>query len=300
MAIAYRHESSVEYAVARQLSPLIRRLVAHNPSPFTYHGTCTYVIGRGNVAVLDPGPLLPEHVDALLAALPGERITHQLVTHTHMDHSPAAKLVTERTGAATYGFGPHGEGRYDRGEKVEAGGDMSFVPAVKVAHGQVIEGDGWSVECVHTPGHCSNHVCFQLREERALFTGDHVMGWSTSVISPPDGDMGDYLASLELLLEREDRLYLPAHGPAIEQPKPFVRSFIEHRREREAQIVECLSQGIERIPEMVPPMYTGLPVILHRAAARSVFAHVLHMLERGIVECLDEQPALDARYRLRR
>ena len=164
----------------------------------------------------------------------------------------------------------------------------------------MIEGDGWSVECVHTPGHCSNHVCFQLREERVLFTGDHVMGWSTSVISPPDGDMGDYMASLALLLERDDRLYLPAHGPAIEQPKPFVRAFIEHRREREAQICACLSQGIERIAEMVPPMYTGLPVILHRAAARSVFAHVLHMLERGMVECLDAEPALDARYRLRR
>lgn len=298
MSIAYRHESSVEYAVAHVISPMIRRVVARNPSPFTYHGTCTYVIGRGNVAVLDPGPLLPAHVDALLAALPGERITHQLVTHTHLDHSPAAKLVTERTGAPTYGFGPHGEGRYDRGEKVEAGGDTSFIPAVKISDGDVIEGDGWSVQCVHTPGHCSNHVCFALREERALFTGDHVMGWSTSVISPPDGDMGDYLASLALLLERDDRVYLPAHGTAISDPKPFVRSFIEHRREREAQIVSCVGRGTDRIAEMVPLMYTGLPVFMHRAAARSVFAHVLHMLERGILTCEDAQPALDARYRL--
>jgi glyoxylase-like metal-dependent hydrolase (beta-lactamase superfamily II) len=298
MGIAFRHEQSVEYGLAGQLSPLVRRLVARNPSPFTYHGTCTYVIGRGAVAVLDPGPALPEHVDALLAALPGERIAFQLVTHTHLDHSPAAELVKQRTGAPTYGFGPHGEGRHARGERVEAGGDLSFVPDLRVAHGDVIEGDGFSIECVYTPGHCSNHVCFQLREERVLFTGDHVMGWSTSVIAPPDGDMGDYLRSLELLLERDDHVYLPAHGTEITDPKNFVRSFIEHRRERETQIVSCLRGGVDRIGEMVPLMYAGVHPMLHRAAARSVFAHVLHMLERGVLSCDDAHPGLDARYRL--
>jgi glyoxylase-like metal-dependent hydrolase (beta-lactamase superfamily II) len=298
MTIAFRHEQSVEYGVARTLSPLIRRVVAKNPSAFTYHGTGTYVIGRGNVAVIDPGPAIAEHVDALLAALSGERITHQLITHTHMDHSPAAKLVAERTGARTFGFGPHGQGRYERGAKVEAGSDLSFTPDVRIVHGEVSEGDGWSLEAVHTPGHCSNHLCFQLREEQVLFTGDHVMGWSTSVISPPDGDMGAYLASLQLLLEREDRLYLPTHGTAIDDPKPFVRSFIAHRGEREAQIVDCLARDIDRIPQMVPIMYTGLHERLHVAAARSVLAHMLHMLERGIVRCESEQPGLDARYRL--
>jgi glyoxylase-like metal-dependent hydrolase (beta-lactamase superfamily II) len=300
MAIEFRHEQSVEYGIARTLSPLIRRVVARNPSPFTYHGTGTYVIGRGEVAVVDPGPAIVEHVDALIAALAGERITHQIITHTHMDHSPAARLLAERTGARTFGFGPHGQGRYERGATVEAGADLAFIPDVRVADGQVIEGDGWSLEAVHTPGHCSNHLCFQLREERILLTGDHVMGWSTSVISPPDGDMGAYLASLALLLERDDRLFLPTHGPAIDEPKPFVRSFIEHRQERERQIVECLERGIDRIPEMVPIMYAGLPAFLHLAAARSVLAHVLHMLERGIVHCESGQPALDARYRLTR
>jgi glyoxylase-like metal-dependent hydrolase (beta-lactamase superfamily II) len=300
MAIEFRHEQSVEYGVARTISPLIRRVVARNPSAFTYHGTGTYVIGRGEVAVVDPGPAIVEHVEALIAALAGERITHQIITHTHMDHSPAARLLGERTGARTFGFGPHGQGRYERGATVEAGADLAFIPDVRVADGQVVEGDGWSLEAVHTPGHCSNHLCFQLREERILLTGDHVMGWSTSVISPPDGDMGAYLASLALLLERDDRLFLPTHGPAIDDPKPFVRSFIEHRQERERQIVECLERGIDRIPEMVPIMYAGLPAFLHLAAARSVLAHVLHMLERGIVHCESEQPALDARYRLPR
>jgi glyoxylase-like metal-dependent hydrolase (beta-lactamase superfamily II) len=300
MAIAFRHESRVEYGVARTLSPLIRRVVARNPSPFTYHGTGTYVIGRGEVALVDPGPAIAEHVDALLAALDGERVSHQLITHTHLDHSPAAKLVAERTGARTFGFGPHAEGRYERGTTVEAGADLAFSPDVRVAHGHVIEGDGWSVEAVHTPGHCSNHLCFGLREERALLTGDHVMGWSTSVISPPDGDMGAYLGSLALLLDRDDRVYLPTHGPAIDDPKPFVRSFIAHRHERERQILDCLERGIVRIPDMVPIMYAGLHAALHGAAARSVLAHILHMLERGTVRCDDEQPSLAARYRVAR
>jgi glyoxylase-like metal-dependent hydrolase (beta-lactamase superfamily II) len=297
VAIAFLHEARVEYGVAQTLSPLVRRVVAHNPSAFTYHGTSTYVIGHGNVALVDPGPDLPAHVDALLRALPGEQITHQLVTHTHNDHSPATRLVRERVGARTYGFGPHGEGRFERGAKVEAGGDRSFVPDVTLAHGDVIEGDGWSIESVHTPGHCSNHLCFALREEAALLTGDHVMSWSTSVISPPDGDMGHYLRSLELLLEREDRVLLPAHGPAIRDPKPFVRAFIEHRRERERQIVGCLERSVGRIAEMVPQMYADTPVMLHRAAARSVFAHVLHLLEAGAIAC-DGEPSLEAEYRL--
>jgi glyoxylase-like metal-dependent hydrolase (beta-lactamase superfamily II) len=295
MPIAYRHEQAPAYGVAHEVSPLVRRIVARNPSPFTYHGTGTYVIGRGNVALVDPGPDLAGHVDALLAALPGERITHQLVTHTHSDHSPAARLVRERTGARTYGFGPHAEGRYQRGSKVEAGGDTSFVPDVKLEHGAVLEGDGWSVECVHTPGHCSNHLCFAVREEGALLTGDHVMGWSTSVISPPDGDMGAYLSSLALLLERDDRVLLPAHGPAIAEPKAFVRDFIEHRQERERQILACLEQGVERITDMVPRMYQSTPVALHRAAAHSVLAHVLHLLERGLLQT-EHEPGIDARY----
>jgi glyoxylase-like metal-dependent hydrolase (beta-lactamase superfamily II) len=300
MAIAFHQEPAVTYGVAQTISPLIRRIVANNPGPFTYHGTGTYLIGQGEVAVVDPGPALRAHVDALLAALArtGERISHQLITHTHNDHSPAARLLRERTGARTYGFGPHAQGRHERGATVEAGGDLEFTPDVRVGHGDVIEGAGWSLECVHTPGHCSNHICYGLREERVLLTGDHVMGWSTSVISPPDGDMGAYLASLELLLEREDCSYLPTHGPAIERPKPFVGALIEHRRERERQILACIEAGIHRIPEMIPRMYAQTPVILYPAAARSVLAHVLHMIDRGLLQHSENEPGLATSYRL--
>lgn len=295
--IPFRKELRFEYGVLETVSPRIRRLVARNPGPFTFHGTGTYVVGHGKVAVIDAGPDLPEHVDALLAALGGEEITHQLVTHTHSDHSPATRLVRERTGARTWGYGPHAEGIHQRGEKVEAGGDLAFVPDERVRHRDVVEGDGWTIECVHTPGHCSNHVCFALREERVLFTGDHVMGWSTSVIAPPDGDMADYRASLELLLDRDDAAYWPTHGPNIDDPKPFVRAFLAHRRERETQILRCLERGLGTIGEMVPVMYADVATVLHPAAARSVLAHLVDMVARGIVAC-DGAPGLGARYRM--
>lgn len=298
VAIAYRHADKPRYGRLETVSPLVRRIVARNAGPFTYHGTGTFVVGHGKVAVIDPGPALAEHVQALLDELKGEEITHQFVTHTHADHSPAASLLRERTGARTYAFGPHGEGTYERGEPVEAGADRDFQPDERLRDGDVIEGEGWSIESVHTPGHCGNHMCFQLREERALFTGDHVMGWSTSVICPPDGDMSDYMASLALLLERTDRTLLPTHGPPIEDPKAFVRTFIEHRNNREAQVLECVASGLERIDEMVSRMYTDVPALLHGAAARSVFAHLLRLLDRALVRC-DEVPSLDARYRLR-
>ena len=298
MAIAFLHEQKVQYGVATTVSPLIRRVVARNPSPFSYHGTGTYVIGHGDVMIVDPGPDLVEHVDALLTTLSGERITHQLVTHTHNDHSPAARLVKERIGVPTYGFGPHGEGRFERGQTVEAGGDMAFRPDVTVLHGQVIEGDGFTIEAVHTPGHCSNHLCFALREERALLTGDHVMSWSTSVISPPDGDMGDYLMSLGRVLEREDRVLLPTHGPPIHDPKPFVSALVAHRQDRERQILDCLSAGITLIGDMVPRMYQGLDPRLFGAAARSVLAHLLHLRDRELVSA-DGEPSVKVHFRLR-
>jgi glyoxylase-like metal-dependent hydrolase (beta-lactamase superfamily II) len=299
MPIAFLQEPPVQYGIAQTVSPRVRRVVARNPGPFSYHGTGTYVIGHGEVAVIDPGPALDEHVDALIAALPNERIVKLLVTHTHNDHSPACRPLQARTGAPTHGFGPHGEGRFERGVKVEAGGDMEFSPDVTLRHGDVVEGDGWSLECVHTPGHCSNHLCFGLREEGALLTGDHVMSWSTSIVSPPDGDMGDYMRSLALLLERDDRSLLPAHGPPVPDPKPFVRAFVEHRVERENQILSCVEQGIGRIAEMVPRMYATLPAFMHPAAARSVLAHVLYLLERGVLSCDQPEPSLGAWYRRR-
>ncbi len=294
--IPFKHNFDFEYGVLEQVSPGIRRIVARNPGAFTCYGTGTYVIGHGKVAIVDPGPMLQEHVDALLAALRGEEVTHILITHTHLDHSPAAAPIKAALGVKSYGFGPHGGGRHAPGEQVEEGGDPDFVPDVRLAHGDIVEGAGWSVECVHTPGHTSNHLCFQLREEKALFSGDHVMGWSTSIVSPPDGDMADYLASLALLLDRDDKIYWPTHGPPVGRPRPFVRAFIGHRKLRERQILGHLEAGEGRIAAMVPLMYRDIPQALHRAAERSVFAHLIHMCETGRAVCEGEL-AVDARYR---
>jgi glyoxylase-like metal-dependent hydrolase (beta-lactamase superfamily II) len=300
--IPFRRDIAVEYGVATSLTPLIRRVVARNPSPFTFKGTGTYVVGHGQVAVIDPGPDIAEHVEALLGALGGETITHILITHTHLDHSPAAAAVKRATGARTYGFGPHGSGRAeDRsgvGGVTEEGGDHGFVPDVEMREGDAAEGPGWRLEAVHTPGHTSNHLCFALAEERALFTGDHVMGWSTSVIAPPDGNMGDYLRSLRKLLPRGDSTYLPTHGPAILDPQTHVQAFIEHRREREAAILDRLAKGDTEIPAMVRAIYVGLAPALHRAAGRSVLAHLIELVDEGRVVC-DGPPAVEARYRLK-
>ena len=295
--IPFRRELRFEYGEVAELSANVRRVIADNPGPFTLYGTGTYILGRGNVAVIDPGPPDPAHIEAIVDATQGERITHVLVTHTHMDHSPGCRLLRESTDAPTYGYGPHGAGKIEQGVPVEEGGDMDFSPDVRVADGDVIEGDGWSVECVYTPGHTSNHICYQLREERALFTGDHVMGWSTSIVSPPDGDMKSYMASLRRLLERDDAVYWPTHGPAIMRPKPHVEAFIAHRLEREAEIRDCLGRGIASIEEMVPIMYAGLPEFMYPAAARSVFAAMLYLVERGEVRC-DGDVSLDAAYSL--
>lgn len=296
--IPFTYQFDFEYGELEQLTPLVRRIIAKNPSAFTFRGTGTYVIGKGNVAVIDPGPMLPDHIEALKSSLAGETVTHILITHTHMDHSPAAAPLKAYWGAPTYGYGPHGAGKKEQGVQVEEGGDMEFEPDVSVRHGDIIEGDGWTIECVYTPGHTSNHMCYALREESALFTGDHVMGWSTSVVSPPDGDMTQYMESLELLLERDDEIYWPTHGTCIEDVHSYVRAFIDHRLEREAQILGCLEQGYTRIPDMVPVMYADVDEKLYGAAARSVLAAMLRMIDTGQVECGDESPGLDSDYSL--
>lgn len=289
--IPYVREIEFTYDKSEEITPLIRRVVAENPSAFTYKGTGTYIIGHCKVAVIDPGPMIEAHVDALMRALGDETVTHILITHTHTDHSPAAAALKARTGAKTYGYGPHGAG------SGEEDGDMDFVPDVEVRHGDIIEGDGWTVECVHTPGHTSNHICFALKEEKALFTGDHVMGWSTSIVSPPDGNMSDYMRSLDLLLTRDDEIYWPTHGPAIRDPKPFVRAFIAHREDRERQIIEQLKAGHTRIVDMVPVIYAAVDKRLHGAAARSVLAHMTRLVEQGRV-VTDGPVTLGAEYRL--
>ncbi len=293
--IPFRRDFSFEYGRLEPVAPGIRRIVARNPGPFTFRGTGTYVVGDGEVAVIDPGPDLPEHVEALVAGLAGERVTHILVTHTHRDHSPAAAALKAATGAPTYGFGPHAGGR--RGEPgVEEGGDWDFAPDVTLRDGETIAGRGWRFEAVHTPGHTSNHLCFALPDSGVLFSGDHVMGWSTSVISPPDGEMTAYMASLDKLLERRDQVYWPTHGPAITEPHAHVRAFIAHRREREDGILDCLSAGIERIDAIVERLYLDLPPGLRRAAGRSVLAHLIDLVGRGIAES-DGPPALDTSFR---
>ncbi len=300
MSIPFQRDVTFEYAQIQPITPMIRRIVARNPGNFTFHGTGTYILGHGKVAVIDPGPDLPEHIDALLSALSGETITHQIVTHTHRDHSPACRALSDATGAPTYAYGPHGAGRYERGVQVEEGGDMDFVPDHEVRHGDRIEGLDWQLECVYTPGHTSNHMCYRFAGEKTLFSGDHVMGWSTSIISPPDGDMRRYLASLKLLLDADvgDEVYWPTHGPCIADPKPFVRAYIEHREERIAQILRCLGDGLRRIQDMVPLMYRDLPEVMYPAAARSVLSSLIYLYEEERVGCA-EVPGIEAEFYLR-
>ena len=297
-AIPFKRELDFVYGQATTVAPGVRRVVANNPSPFTLYGTGTYIVGRGEVAVIDPGPADAAHIAAILRATAGETITHMLVTHTHRDHSPGCRLLADHTDARTHGFGPHGG---EGGAQVEEGADTDFAPQVRLAHGDLVAGAGWTLECVHTPGHTSNHMCYALRREGGgaeLFSGDHVMCWSTSVISPPDGHMGSYMASLAALLERDDRVYWPTHGPPITDPKTHVRAFIAHRRTREEQIRDCLAAGVSRIDAMVSTMYRDVSPTLHPAAARSVLAAIIHMVETGRVEC-DGAPAPTADFRLR-
>lgn len=294
MALRFDRTLEFEYGTVARLTPLIRRVVARNGGPFTLHGTGTYIVGIGRVAIIDPGPDLDEHVDALLRAVAGETVTHLLVTHTHRDHSPAARRLRQATGAPTYGFGPHGGEA--AGEAVEEGADHEFDPDIRLRHGDVVAGAGFTLEAVHTPGHTSNHVCYALQEERTLFCGDHVMGWSTTVVSPPDGDMRAYRASLSMLLERDETVYWPTHGAPVRDPKAHVAALIEHRAEREAQILACLREGIDTIPAMVRRLYREVDPRLHGAAGRSVLAHLIELTARGAVAC-EGTPGLMTHYR---
>jgi glyoxylase-like metal-dependent hydrolase (beta-lactamase superfamily II) len=266
------------YGVEERLTPLIGRVLAPNPGPFTFKGTGVYLLGAGTkVVVIDPGPDMPEHRAALVRALDGRAVSHILITHTHRDHSPAAAWLKEHTDARTFAFGPHP--RNDR--DVEAGGDRGFVPDVMLRDGDVVEGDGFTLDVLHTPGHISNHLCFALREERALFTGDHVMGWSTSIVAPPDGNMGDYIRGLERLIARDDAVLYPTHGAPIANPRAFLRASLTHRRMREAQIRDALAAGVDNIPAIVARLYPDLAPKLTKAAGLMVWAHLEHLREQG-------------------
>ena len=287
MTIPFIREFEFEYGRVAQLSPLIQRVIANNPGPFTYTGTGVYIIGDKNVAVIDPGPAMPEHRAALDKALEGRKVTHVLMTHHHIDHSPLAIPLARDHGCEVYGYGlqlrpPEG------GEvRLEAGDDLTFKPDVEIRCGDVIKGDGWTIEAIHTPGHTSNHMCFDLREENTLFSGDHIMGWSTSVVSPPDGHMGDYLDSLKRIKARKfDRIW-PTHGPCIDEVEDFVGAYIDHRLAREAQIMCALESGLTEIMPIVEKLYVDVDKRLYPAAAHSVLSHLIHMRETGRVASND-------------
>ncbi|CCA91561.1 MBL fold metallo-hydrolase [Novosphingobium sp. PP1Y] len=271
------------YSEAEQVGPLVRRVLARNPSPFTYTGTQTYLVGSGSdVAVIDPGPDEAEHIDAILAAIGDARVSAILCTHTHRDHSPAAAPLAARTGAPIVGCAPLT--LEDDGPRADAAFDAHYRPDRVLTDGEAVSGDGWTLLAVATPGHTSNHLCFALPETGALFTGDHVMGWSTSVVAPPDGDMSDYMESLAALYRREqDTIYYPAHGPAVEKPRQLVRGMIGHRRQREKQILRQIEAGRHRIDEMIPHMYKGVDERLWPAAGRSVHAHLIDLERRDMV-----------------
>lgn len=286
--------------LSEQLEPLVRRVLAPNPSPYTFTGTQTYIVGAGaEVAVIDPGPddtgaaghadtNGTGHVEAILKAVGDARIVAIVCTHTHRDHSPASRPLQAASGAPIIGCAPLA--LIDDGPRADAAFDADYLPDRVLTDGERLAGDGWTLEAVATPGHTSNHLCYSVVESGALFTGDHVMGWSTSVVSPPDGDMAAYMASLQKLYDREDRVLYPAHGPQIDNPRQLVRGMLGHRRQRERQIVRLLEEaGPQHIPEFVAAMYKGLDERLHGAAGRSVLAHLIDLERQGRVAVRGEQ-----------
>ena len=279
-----------------QISPLIRRVLAPNSGPFTFTGTCTYIVGRGEVAIIDPGPDRADHVAALVDATKGERVAYIITTHTHRDHAPASRPLQAATGAMIVGCRPY-EPRYANAQAsgLDSAHDTDYRPARILASGDILEGLGFTLEAVATPGHASNHLAFALREENALFSGDHVMGWSTSIVAPPDGSMSDYMASLEKLRTRAETIYWPGHGGPVREPQRYVRALIHHRHQREAAILTRIRAGDTLIPEMVERIYEGLDARLKGAAALSVLAHLEDLVARGVVRA-DGPASLAAHY----
>lgn len=281
-----------------QLTPLIRRVIAGNASAFTYTGTGTYIVGRGKIAVIDPGPAEDAHFDALNAALAGETVSHVIITHHHMDHSALARRFADHHGAPVLGLPAVGTKPMDPGAPVmEEGADFSFTPDELLNDGETVSGPGWTLEALHTPGHTANHLCLALLEENALFSGDHIMGWATSVVLPPDGDMDDYLVQLERVRQRGFATLWPTHGPPVTDPAPFIAAYIAHRHYREAQIRHTLANGPSTIRAMLPVMYAGLDERLYPAAAMSVLSHLTALVKRGEVTC-DGTPGLESVYAL--
>ena len=313
MAIPYVFEDEIEHGVCKRLTPLIRRVICDNPGPFTYPGTTPLIVGNGVVAIIGPGPNNDSHLDAISAALdPSEVVSHILVTHTHSDHSPLANALKERTGAKICGFAGINNDRTRNKSQIdtkvaiedanfvemEEAIQRDFIPDIPLLHQDIINGPDWTLEAIYTPGHISNHLCFLLHEEKTMFSGDHVMGWATSVIVPPDGNMADYMESLERLLSYDLELLRPTHGPEIQNPKTFIKAYITHRQNREEQILGQLAKGTTQIQDMIPVLYADTDKRLYPAAAMSVLAHLEGLVRTGKVVC-DTEIKLSSNFQLK-
>ncbi len=283
-----------------EVMPGLRRLLCNNPSPFTFKGTVSYIVGRGQVAIIDPGPDDADHIAALLAAVQGETVTHIFVTHTHRDHSPAVPRLKAATGAIVLAQGPHRPARplhIGEAPRLDASNDLDFRPDRALADGEIVSGSGWAIEAVATPGHTANHMAYALKGSNILFSGDHVMAWSTPVVAPPDGAMSDYMASLAKLGRRNEQVYFPGHGPAVNNARRFVAAYILHRKARESAILRQLGKGESDIPALVSAIYSGLDPRLAKAAGLSVLAHLEDLVMRGAV-ATEGAASIEGRYRL--
>ncbi len=298
--LAFSRTMDFTYGVPQEVAPGVRRVVAENPSPFTFKGTNTFVVGEREVAIIDPGPEDDAHLEAVMHAVGPARVTHILLTHTHRDHSDGIPALQARTNAPVYAFGhtgkPRGAGPASLTGKAFV--DEAFTPDEPVRDGDTIYGNGWAFDAIHTPGHAPDHLCFALVGERLVFSGDHVMGWNTTVVAPPEGNMGDYLASLEKLLGRHDKLFFPAHGGRIETPRRVVKAYLMHRKMRESAIRACLEDGMRTNPQIVGKIYPGLDASLLAAASLSVHAHLEHLIQKGFVTSNDETPGIQSSFAL--
>jgi glyoxylase-like metal-dependent hydrolase (beta-lactamase superfamily II) len=298
--IQFDRNLDLAVGVSEECAPDVRRILANNPSPFTFKGTVSYIVGRGRVAIIDPGPDDPVHVAALLDAVRGETVTHIFVTHTHRDHSPAVPALKAATGALVLAEGRHRTARslhIGEAKRLDASADMEFAPDRALADGEVVSGNGWSIEAVATPGHTANHMCYALIGADILFSGDHVMAWATSIVAPPDGTMSDYMASLHKLARRSETTYFPGHGGAVRDARTFVQQYIRHRQAREASILHRLAKGEADIPALVRAIYIGLDPRLAGAAGLSTLAHLEELVAGGRV-ATDGPPSIAGTYRL--
>jgi len=283
----FRTNFDPAYGQAVDMAPNVQRITAPNKSAFTFHGTNTYIVGTNNVAIIDPGPRDDNHLKAIAAAIEGRRVSHIIITHTHIDHSPLAAPLKKMTGAQTWAEGPHRAARdlhIGETNPLDASGDKDFIPDNFVTHNQMIEGDGWALEALLTPGHTMNHVCYGMAGTEQMFSGDHVMGWATSIVAPPDGAMSDYMASLEIMIERHERVYFPGHGGRLEKAREFSRALRAHRKMRETAILSRVRKGDETIKQIVAVIYKETDPRLHGAAGLSVLAHIEDLMAKGLLE----------------